>query len=205
MRHVFVETNWVVACVAPGHQKTPAALDLLNRAAGEELTLHLPAISIAGARQPITERLQRYLSWGKNRKIVNPADEAELRSLIDQIKGYANVELDKLDETLCGLSMAKGIEVIPLSEAMLSRRAELSYFKLDLQPFDQAILAAILVRAEDLAKVGVNETEFCDLGADLQPWGKEGNSRPILAGLYKERRIRVYGDFLPQSPEKYEG
>jgi hypothetical protein len=51
----------------------------------------------------------------------------------------------------------------------------------------------------------VNETEFCELGADLQPWDKKGNSKPILAGLYDERRIRVYGDFLPQSLEKYEG
>jgi len=44
MRHVFVETNWVVECAAPAHHKTPAALELLKRAASGELKLYLPVI-----------------------------------------------------------------------------------------------------------------------------------------------------------------
>jgi hypothetical protein len=141
----------------------------------------------------------------RDEKIVNLVDETVVRTVLDQMEGRVKAELAKLDETLRSLSAAKGVEVFALSEAMLNRCTELSYLKLDLQPFDQAILAAILVRAEDLAKEGVAETEFCELDADLQPWDKKSNSKPLLTNLYDQRRIWVYGDFLLRSPEKYEG
>jgi hypothetical protein len=214
MRHVFVETNWVVACAAPAHHKIPAALDLLERAAREQLILHLPAISIAEARRPITadfqsrleaERIRQYLLWARDEKLVSPADEELVRVVLDRMEGRVKADLAKIEDTLRDLSGAKGVEVFPLTEAMLNRCAELSYLKLDLKPFDQAILAAILVRAEDLAKEGVTETEFCELDSDLQPWDKKSNAKPLLTELYDVRRIWVYSDFLLQSPQKYEG
>jgi hypothetical protein len=58
MRHVFVETNWVVGCAATAHLKIPAALARLERAASEDLKLYLPTICIAEARRPIFERYQ---------------------------------------------------------------------------------------------------------------------------------------------------
>jgi hypothetical protein len=214
MRHVFVETNWIVACVAPAHHKIPAALELLDRAAREELTLHVPAISIAEARRPITERFQsrfeaervrQYLLWARDENIVSTADETVVRSVLDQMEGRVKAELAKLDETLRSLSAAKGVEVFNITQPMYSLCTDLSFTKLGLQPFDQAILAAILVRAEDLSRGGVTETAFCELDADLQPWDKNSNSKPLLTELYDQRRIWVYGDFLLESPEKYEG
>lgn len=214
MRHVFVETNWVVACAAPAHHKTPAALELLERARLEELMLHVPAISMAEARRPISERYQsrmeaerirQYLLWARDQKIVTPENEAVVRGVIDQMENRVKADLAKLDQTLQDLGSAKGVDVFDLTQPMLGLCCELSYTKLGLQPFDQAILAAILVRADDLAKEGVTETEFCELDQDLQPWDKKSNPKSLLTELYDARRIWVYGDFLLQSPEKYEG
>ena len=60
MRHVFVETNWIVAYAAPAHHQLQlvAAAELLERAAANELFLHLPSICISEARRPIHERFQ---------------------------------------------------------------------------------------------------------------------------------------------------
>lgn len=209
MRHVFVETNWVVACAAPAHHRIPATLKLLERAARGELILYLPAISIAEARRPITvdfqsrfeaERIRQYLLWARDAGLVTPADEEVVRVALDRMEGRVKADLAKIEETLRALNAAKGVEVFPLNEAMLNRCAQLSFLKLDLRPFDQAILAAILVRAEVLASTGVIETAFCDLDADLQPWDRKNNPKPVLTDLYDERRIWVYGDFLLQSP-----
>jgi hypothetical protein len=63
-------------------------------------------------------------------------------------------------------------------------------------------LAAILVRGERLLAEGEDETAFCELDSDLQPWDKRGNPKERLAGMYDKTRIWVYGDFLLQAPAK---
>lgn len=159
MRHVFVETNWVVACAAPAHHKIPAALELLERAAREELKLYLPVVCISEARRPIFERFQsrneadrvrQFLLWARDNKYVDGKDEEAARRVLDQMEGRVKADLEKLDEALEKLKGAKGVEAFNLSQPMLERCGGLSQARLDLQPFDQAILAAILVRAEEL-------------------------------------------------------
>lgn len=88
---------------------------------------------------------------------------------------------------------------------MLDRCASLSQAKLDLQPFDQAILAAILVRAEELRAEGIAEMDFCELDSHLQPWDKDSNPTKPLTELYHKARVWVYGDFLLQAPAKPAG
>ena len=84
MRHVFVETNWVVEYAAPAHRKTPAALELLDRAAREEIRLYLPVISVTEARRPVAERFQvrteadrvrQFLLWARDTGIVDAAED----------------------------------------------------------------------------------------------------------------------------------
>ncbi|MBK7926272.1 MAG: hypothetical protein IPJ98_01920 [Bryobacterales bacterium] len=95
-----------------------------------------------------------------------------------------------------------GIEVFALSEAMLAKAVELSTINLDLKPFDQAILAAVLVRAEQLRDLGVDDVVFCELDGDLQPWDKNGRAKQPLQDLYDSAHLWVYGDFAMQSPVK---
>jgi hypothetical protein len=211
MRHVFVETNWVVDWAAPAHHKVPAALGLFERAASGELQLHLPVICISEARRPILERFQsrneadrvrQFLLWARDRGIVNADEDEVTRRVLDQMEGRVRADLEKLDETLNNLKGAKGLEIFHLSQAMLELCTQLSHDKLDLQPFDQAILAAILVRAQELLAEGVDQMDFCELDAHLQPWDKESRPKKRLTELYDRVHIRVYGDFLLSVPEK---
>jgi hypothetical protein len=214
MRRVFVETNWVVACAAPAHHKIPAALELLDRAASGELKLYLPAVCISEARRPIFERFQsrneadrvrQFLLWARDHRCVDGNDEEATRRVIDQMEGRVKADLEKLDEELDNLSHAKGMETFHLSQLMLERCTELSHKKLDLQPFDQAILAAILVRAEELRTQDVDHMDFCELDSHLQPWDKDSRPKKPLTEIYDQARIWVYGDFLLQAPENPEG
>jgi hypothetical protein len=214
MRHVFVETNWVVAYAAPAHHKIPAALELFDRVAAGELQLHLPVICLSEARRPILERfrskneadrVRQFLLWARDNKFVDPKDEEATRRALDQMESRVKADLEKLDAALENLKAAKGVETFNLSQPMLERCAGLSQAKLDLQPFDQAILAAILVRAEELHAEGVDQMDFCESDADLQPWHKDSQPKQPLAGLYDGARVWVYGDFSLQAPEKPAG
>jgi hypothetical protein len=118
------------------------------------------------------------------------------------MEGREKADLARLDEAFDNLKAADTIEIFNLTQEMLERCADLSYLKLDLQPFDQAILAAILVRGEQLLAEGEDETAFCELDSHLQPWNKDRNPKELLAGLYDRARIWVYEDFLLQAPAK---
>jgi len=110
-------------------------------------------------------------------------------------------DLDNLENTLDALRAERGIEIFPLDDAMLERSIALTIEKLDLKPFDNAILAAILVRAEELTKEGRSDLAFCELDGDLQPWGKHGVDKPVLRGLYDNAHVWVYSDFTMTTPE----
>jgi len=73
---------------------------------------------------------------------------------------------------------------------------------LSLKPFDQAILAAVLVRAEELRTANNLDLCFCETDADLQPWDKRGEAKRPLTNLYDAAQVRVYGDFDLSSPER---
>ena len=195
----------------PPHHRNPDALELFDRAASGEIKLYLPVICIAEARRPIFERFQsrneadrvrQFLLWARDTCDVNAAEDEATRRVLDRMEGREKADLERLDETFDNLKAADGIEIFNLSQEMLEHGADLSYLKLDLQPFDQAILAAILVRGEQLLADGVDETAFCELDSDLQPWDKGRNRKEGLAGLYDKARIWVYRDFLLQAPAK---
>jgi hypothetical protein len=210
MRHVLVETNWVVAYAAPAYQRVPAALELLRRAEKGGLKLYLPSISISEAPNPISQRYQirneadrirQFLLWGKEEGIVDISGDHYTRRVLDQMETRVKNDLADLDKVLERLKKQEGLEVFPLDAEMLERCLALSYERLELKPFDQAILSAVLVRCERLAKDGEKDFAFCELDTDLQPWDGNGNRKHRLADLYDKAGIRVYGDFLLESPE----
>jgi hypothetical protein len=78
--------------------------------------------------------------------------------------------------------------------------------RLELSPFDQSVLAAILGRAAELRDGDANvELAFCERDGDLQPWDKENRRRSQLGDLYDSNAIWVYGDFEMESPVRPEG
>ncbi|WP_437709674.1 hypothetical protein WMF45_34545 [Sorangium sp. So ce448] len=209
MRHVFVETNWVVDYAAPAHHKKKAAVDLLDRAAAGEIELHLPSICLNEARRPIQElkprheadAIRQFLRWSKANGKISIDEEATALRVLSMFESRVKEELKQLDAMLTSLRKHPGLDVFALDDAMLERAIELSGGELEfVKPFDQAILAAVLVRAEMLRAAGATDLSFCELDGDLQPWGKNGSSKPALTKLYDAAGIWVYGDFDLAAP-----
>jgi hypothetical protein len=82
---------------------------------------------------------------------------------------------------------------------MLERCADLSH--LGLQPFDQAIMASILVKAERLNNSGIERFAFCEADSDLQRWDKVGDPKEPLVTFYDKAVSWVYQDFLLEKPK----
>jgi hypothetical protein len=213
MQHVFVETNWVVALVAPTHLQMPEAVELREKARDGQLRLYLPAISLTEARHPVrtkyqprptADTLRKYLRWAANAGRIDTQQAGVVRVALDQYEAVVLSELDELEQRLQNLTQHPGIEVFALTERMLGRAVELASLNLDLKPFDQAILAAVLVRAEQLRDNGADEIAFCELDADLQPWDRNGEAKQPLTGIYDSAHVWVYGDFALRSPQKPE-
>jgi predicted nucleic acid-binding protein len=210
LQHVFVETNWLVECLAPAHHKEPAALELLEKAKSREVILYLPAICLAECQRPIREKFQakpaadrvrKFLLWAKSNGTIEPGQEETVRRTLVQMESLVKRDLDRLADALADLCSQSGLEVFHLNEEMLVRSTELSFLGLQLQPFDQAILASILVKAEMLQQQGVVGCAFCEADSDLQPWDKTGELKEPLVRLYGQAAIWVYGDFRLQRPE----
>lgn len=202
MRPVFLETTWVVGYAAPAHLGMASAKALINKP-DENRRLYLPAVCISEARQTIarkyqakheSDRVRQYLVWVSEHDQVSPDDNAAVLRVLDQMEASVKEALKSLDHTLDELGRNPRLEVFPLSEQMLERTLDLSSAGVDLQPFDLAILGAILVRAGQIQLVEGDEITFCCLDSDLQPWHKGGFKRP-MADLYEAARIKVYSSF----------
>ncbi len=126
------------------------------------------------------------------------------RRVLDQFEALVKRDLDNLEARLDALKAEKGLDIFALSAEMLERSISLTTEKVDLKPYDNSILAAILARAHELLEEGENDLALCELDGDLQPWDKNGNTKPALARLYDEARVWVYGDFTMTTPEPAE-
>ena len=208
---VFVETNWVVDIVAPAHLQSVQAAQLLSLAEAGEFELHLPAICLTEARETIPRRfnprtdsedLRKFVKWAKKEGKLTIEDANAAFRVFDKFDGLVTNELTKVPERLRELAQHPNLNVFPLSESMLERQVAIGARDTSLKPYDMAVLAAILVRAEDLRQNGFSWVGFCELDSDLQPWDKNGVLKPILSDLYNASRIWVYRDFLVEDVDE---
>lgn len=213
MLHVFVETNWVVDYAAPAHYRVPAAVRLLDRARSGELRLHLPSISLSEARRPIlakhqsrhSDTIRQFLKWSRSKGLITPSDDEASRRVLAAMEQQVHADLLALDQSLKELLDDPALDVFPLDSSMLERTLALTSERLDLHPFDQAVLGAVLVRAETLRANGADQFAFCELDSDLQPWDKKGDSKQPLTDLYDAAGVWVYGDFVMKTPRRPDG
>jgi predicted nucleic acid-binding protein len=189
---VFVETNWVVDIVAPAHLQSQQASQLLSLAEAGEFELYLPAICLTEARETIPRRftprsrsedLRKFVQWAKRQGKMTTEDANAAFRVFDKFDGLVANELTKVPERLIELAEHPNLNVFPLSESMLERQVYIGAMDTSLKPYDLAVLAAILVRAEDLQQQEHSWVGFCELDSDLQPWDKNGALKPILSDL----------------------
>src|SRR4051812_1617380 len=113
MKHVFVETNWVVDYVAPVYFQTAPAVKLAEQAARGGFQLHLPAVCLTEARHPVQTRVQprspadsvrRYLPRAIAEEKINEQDARIVRRLLDQYEsgGYRKDCVNEFSDTKKG-------------------------------------------------------------------------------------------------------
>ncbi len=212
MNHVFVETNWVVEYAAPAYFRAdyPDAQQLLDRARSGEFTLELPSICIAESRRAILTRfapkqafagqIVSFLRWSREQELLDDAAFDVGVRATEKMEREIRRDLDSLDARLDTLRTLPGLNIFEMGNVAAERCASLSFRGLDLQPFDQMILSSILVRAEELGRSGL--LSFCEKDKDLQPWTKDGRTKPGLVELYDRAEIWVCGDFSNSSPPR---
>jgi predicted nucleic acid-binding protein len=208
MLHVFVETNWVVDYAAPSHRQTPAAHGLLERARRGELRLHLPVFCIVEARKVILTRCQpreadairQFVRWATSAGKLTDVDREAVMKTLAMFESRVRGELAAMDSTLAGLREESGLEIFAMKDEHLELAVDIG-FELDLKPFDQSVLAAVLGCADAICATDpTSELAFCELDGDLQPWDRKGQKRMDLSELYDPRGIWVYGDFDMAAP-----
>lgn len=202
---VLVETNWVVDIIAPAHLQSPQAIQLLQRANTGEFNLYVPAICLAEARETVPRRFipkarsddfRKFVRWARNEGRVTTEDAEAAFRIFNQFDGLVANELMKVSERLNALAENPGLSIFPLSELMLERQVSIGAMELSLKPYDLAVLAAVIVKSEELQQEGHPWVGFCELDRDLQPWDKSGARKPLLSDLYDQAKVWVYGDFL---------
>ncbi|MGB0562588.1 MAG: hypothetical protein ACPGVO_12425 [Spirulinaceae cyanobacterium] len=203
---VFVETNWVVDVIVLAHLQNPQATELLQQAEAGEFELFVPAICLAEARETVPRRfaprsrpesLRRFVKWARDTEQIELEDANAAFRVFEKFDTLVGNELRKVPEKLAALASHPGLRVFPLSEAMLERQVDIGAMDISLKPYDLAILAAVLVEAEELQQQGgCSWVGFCELDSDLQPWDKRGRRKPILNDLYDASHVWVYGGFL---------
>lgn len=208
MRHLFVESNWVYLSCSPEHLREPAATRLLQKARHGELQLHLPAICLREGADAILKKCQpripaemrRFLRAARLGDRLSAEHAGIVTQALELYRSTVSHELRTLDDTLEAVRNTPGVDAFALSEDMLERAIQLrATGPSGLKPFDEAILAAVLVKARALRELHGGDPNldlaFCTLDGDLQPWTKERARLEPLASLYEQVGLRVYGDF----------
>ncbi len=209
MRHVFLETNWLVAVAAPAHDRTPAAIDLLDSATKGEIRVYIPACCIAEARKTIrqkfqpkeADRMRRFLRWAAEVRVLDDVIAEASREMLQKFEGSVTADLRRVTEALREITTAPGIEVIPLDGAVLDMSVDLHFEEIEPSEFDRAVLAAVLIKGRELREQGENDVNFAELDSKLWPWEKKTvRNRPELKRLYDDAGVWVYSDFTLTSP-----
>lgn len=213
MRHVFVETNWLVTLAAPARHPPPAAVDLLESAGRGGIRIYIPGCCISEAKKTIrqkfqpkeADRLRSFVQWAFEKNHLDHGTAESARAMLSSFEGHVRSGLTKLNEKLLDITKAAGVEVLPLDGLVLDMSLELYFKEIELGEFDRAVLATVLTRGQSLRDSGESDVSFCTLDSDLRPLDRTGRPRAELKKLYDAAGVRVYSDFMLESPERPEG
>jgi len=211
VRHVFVETNWLVTLAAPARNPPPAAVQLRDSAEDGRIRIYLPACCVSEAKKTIrlkfqpkeADTLRSFVQWASEKKHLDHESAESARKLLASFEKHVGAELAALTETLRAITSTAGVEVLPLDDAALGMSLELHFKEVDLSEFDRAVLATVLTKGRSLRDSGETDVCFCELDSKLGPWEKKRTSqqRAEFKKLYDYAGVRVYPDFTLTSPD----
>jgi hypothetical protein len=179
----------------------------VDRAVAGDLTLHIPAICLREGAESVRRKcqprhdlreLREFRGFAARKGMLKP-DAAEIAiRFLDAFDRHVTEDIQRIDARLDALLEKPNVKAFALSEAMLARVLDLRRSVIEvnqMKPFDEAILAAVLVQAEAERCNGASDLTFCTLDADLLPWTKRREPRPELDALYKQAGLTVLASF----------
>lgn len=201
MKHVFVETNFLLGVARPCPEK--AAVKLLSRH-GKDLTLYVPWCSLPEAKRTLQRIIDDDLGYAESMSqfavlTLKPSGElkllGELTNFAKRVRAARRLAKAEIEATVDGI--AKSMEVISPSAAAVDETLRIWKVK-ELPPFDEMILGAVLAKAAELYQQGEREIYFCNLNkSDFSPYDKGGMaiSRPTLDVEYGRCGISYLSSF----------
>ncbi len=173
MKHVFIETNFLVALLRP--LAAPDAEKLFSRI-GKGMKLYCPWVAIVEAHRTLTQRIipedmsfvdntiafaTRQWREGKLWTQSNPPfQKPEIDRFIRYAKSHRSKALDTITDRI--KKVQRKMEIIKPTELVVAKTLSLFPQK-QLTPFDEMILGAIMSRSERLHKEGKRDLHFCSL------------------------------------------
>ncbi|KIG14312.1 hypothetical protein DB30_06914 [Enhygromyxa salina] len=154
--------------------------------------------------QPKEHRvLQQFRKWAKDQREIDEQTSLAANQFLAKFSDLVTTELARLDQRISEVQNSSGLEVFALNDAMLDRSISMRTEVPDpqLKPFDETILAAVLVRACELPSD--RRRLFCTLDFDLSPVVRN-NNRKHLKTVYDQAKVEVrtsfdLSDLLPEN------
>lgn len=201
MKHIFIETNFLIGVARPCPQDT--AEQLLRRN-GHDVTLYIPWCSITEARRTLQRVIDDDLGFDQAmlkfavRELLPAGDHAVHATLQDfarrarearrVAKAGANATIDALVRTM---------QTIQPSPDVVAETMRIWTVKM-LPPFDEMVLGAVVAKAAELHRNGEREIFFCNLNkSDFSPLDSGGRAitRPSLDAEYARCGITYLSSF----------
>lgn len=194
MKHVFVETNFLVDLLRPFPSQD--AVNLFARNDGVNLRLYIPWCSQSEAWRTLTDRIitedlgfakamMKFAlrRWLADRSLFNKQEIEKVRDLadIDRTNALTSVE-QRIQDAVARM------ERIDPSTTVVSRTLQIFKVK-SLKPFDEMVLGAVLAKATELYAANERDLHFCELDGDL------ASQHPPLISEYQSCGLTVRRDF----------
>jgi predicted nucleic acid-binding protein len=175
VKHVFVETNFLISVLRPFPAR--GAQRLLERAVAGELRLHVPWVALSEVKRTLTRVMDEDLDFRANMlryavqdlqaRNVTQGEMQVIQRLADRAKAMHGTALQNIHGNVDAL--ASKVRVINPSEAVVKKTLAVFPIK-QLPPFDEMVLGAVLATAEQLHSSGQRELWFCNLNSrDFSP------------------------------------
>lgn len=194
MKHVFVETNFLIDLLRPFPSKD--AENLFARNNGVDVRLYIPWCSRSEAWRTLKDRIigedlgftKAMMNFAVRRWVADKTlfDKREIDKLRDLANADRSAALTSLEQRI-DEAVAK-MESIDPSPAVVARTLQVFKIK-SLKPFDEMVLGAVLSKATELYAANERDLYFCDLDADL------ASQHPPLVAEYLSCGLTVRQDF----------
>lgn len=195
MKHVFVETNFIVELVRPFPGSSAAKL---HGRANQDVALYVPWVSIVEAKRTLTEiigadlgfdvSLTKFAAQEFRSDRLSAADKQIVDRLVSRAKTARANALRGISANVD--AAVETMDVILPTEDVIRKTLALYPIKY-LKPFDEMVMGAVLVKAEELYDRGERDLMFCNLNKkDFDP-----TKRPALAEEYERNSMTYHSSF----------